>query len=102
MATNAEVKRLLEEIDAVTNQMAANEAEQTAKTAEIGADLDSLIALVQQGNEPLSPETIALVDGIKAKVTAAAQFGAAQAAALTALAAKHDGSAPPVEPPPVV
>jgi hypothetical protein len=93
LMANEETRRILEEIDAFTNQLAATQAAQGVKLTEVGNDIDALIAATT--DEELKNRLTAHRDAIQAAAGVAQQ----QSDILTQIAAKHDAPIPPVEPP---
>lgn len=94
MAQNAEVLAFLDKLDEYTTKLAAAQTAQTAKIEEIAADIDRLIT---EGG--LDPATVARLQTASDGLAATVAFEEAQAATLTAIAAKSDVPLPPPAPP---
>ncbi len=98
MKATEETNAFLDTLNVYTNRMAEKQAEQGEAIANLAADLDDLIA-----NESLDAATRQRLEEAKATLQSHVAFSEAQAATLSALAARHETPLPepvtPVEPP---
>jgi hypothetical protein len=94
MSANAQVVAFLEKLDAYTSDLAEQQAKQTAKIAEIAADIDALIA----GGSDLPADTLTRLQAASDGLAATVAFETAQAETLTQIAAKNDNPLPPAKP----
>lgn len=100
MKANQQITEFLNELNAYTNSLSAEQVKQTAAITELQADVDALLL-----NQELSPEVTARLQEVSTGLAAAVSFETAQSETLAAIAAKNNDPLPepvPVPEPPVV